>query len=204
MADLPLLQVSRDTIRAYCLQRLKRVALSTISSEVRALRRTFVFLMGTDGPRLDNPAMGFELPESTDGAGQNLSSDEAEALRLALSSNPTVKALVDFAVATDLTQRQIIDLKWCDVDQERAVVHLPAQKDVPACEVALGSRALEVLDGLAADQDRVFPIGLYNLQVACEVACARAGLKALRFNSLRHLIRKVEATDGKSEPLPST
>jgi integrase len=119
---------------------------------------------------------------------------EEERLLAACDSdgNRLLGSIVRFAIATAMRQGEIVGLHWSDVDLKRrtAVVRGLAgtvTKNGEIREVPLRSTAIEVLNGLERQDDRVFPIDQNVLKMRYRRAVLRAGIEDLTFHDLRHI-----------------
>lgn len=141
---------------------------------------------------------------------------------IAASGSDHLPALVTLALETAMRRSELVNLRWEHVDLHRRVAHLPSTKNGSARDVPLSSKAVAVLDGLAAlsgdntpGSGKVFAIRADAVTRAFERAVERARqrylqeceasgqpadpqfLSDLRFHDLRH-----EATSRLAEIFP--
>lgn len=119
-----------------------------------------------------------------------LSREEADNLLSELP--PHMKAIVTFALATGLRQRNILALEWSQVDLYRRIlwIHADQAKARKAIRVPLNQDAVEVLREQLGKHDlRVFTYKgrpVETIGDSFDRAVKRAGIEGFRFHDLRH------------------
>lgn len=140
-----------------------------------------------------------------------LSAQQIDALvEAAVKRTPSYAAVIATAAHTGARIRQVLAIRWCDIDQERKLIHLRGQINVEGTEiVAMKTAESERFVALiprresyvgregrmacwSADDDFVFygsrhrPKDYGNLRRALAVAAREAGLGKVRAHDLRH------------------
>jgi integrase len=124
-------------------------------------------------------------------ASRVLSQDEEE--RLLRSAAPFMQDLIVFGLNTGLRVGEIFSLRWSDVDMEKNVLNILAQKTGKMRTIPLNSSGLKVLGAWALNRknDLVF----YNhgtgqkfvdLKAGFALACKKAGISDVSWHTLRH------------------
>lgn len=122
---------------------------------------------------------------------ETLSPEEETALLLA--APPYLKDMVIFAVNTGLRRSDVFNLKWEDVDVDRALVTIIVKKNRKPHTVFLNPEALAVIARQRKDTGYVFTNPMTGGQVKCvrgalEAAVKRARLKKVTFHMFRHTV----------------
>jgi Site-specific recombinase XerD len=187
LGGLRVADVTSKAIATYRNERLAKVANSTVRSELSLIRRTLEYARREWGFELaHNPAALVTLPPPGMARDRRLQAGEYEALRTQLANHPLVWAFVQFAIETAMRRGEILGLTWRHVNLTQRTVHLPLTKNGKPRTVPLTDGALEVLEKLPQQGERVFPIDISALRWAWTEACRKADLKDLRLHDLRH------------------
>lgn len=119
-----------------------------------------------------------------------------EETRLLAKSPPWLRDIVIFAVNTGFRESEILDLKWKQIDFDRATITISEQKNGEIDTLPLCRTVLDLLERKAKDphgqNDLVFPSANgtrmihRNLFRAYKSALEKAGLMHVRFHDLRH------------------
>lgn len=136
-----------------------------------------------------NPVAEIRIPRASPPRYRRVSAEEEERLEGALDrcKNPTMGALVRFALQTGMRRSELVQLKWTDVDFEKRLVILHTSKNGHPRWIPLTAKALEQLQlQQAAGQARPFDISAGAVSLAWCHVVRRAGLKNLHFHDLRH------------------
>ena len=119
--------------------------------------------------------------------------------------SPYATAAIRLLLFTGCRLREILDLRWADVDCERGMLHLPDSKTGKK-SVVLNAPALAVIaalpgagDYVVAGDDPTKPRA--DLHRPWDAVTARAGLKGLRLHDLRHSFASVGAGAGLGLPI---
>jgi len=140
---------------------------------------------------IDRMPCVIELEEENNARDRWITPSQAKLLLLALPEHQ--RAVVMFALATGLRQRNVLDLEWVEVDFDQGEIHIPAAKakGKRVIHVALNETALQVLRGqLGLHPERVFtyrglPLRNANNR-AWRKALKTAGITDFRWHDLRH------------------
>lgn len=167
------------------------VAEGTIRTELALISHLYKIARtewGMEG--LKNPIKDVGIPSGSNSRNRRLEEGEEEKLLTALKiEGPYMVPLATFAIETAMRQGEILSLAWADVDLEKRVAKLADTKNGEPREVALSSRAIEILKGLPRSLDasaRVFPLRQDVLIRAFRAARTAAGLADLKYHDLRH------------------
>jgi integrase len=136
-----------------------------------------------------NPVAEVRIPKASAPRYRRLSAEEEERLEDALDrcKNPTMAALVCFALQTGMRRSELVQLKWTDVDFEKRLVILRTSKNGHPRWIPLTAKALEQLRlQQVAGQARPFDISVGAVSLAWVHVVRRAGIENLRFHDLRH------------------
>ena len=139
-------------------------------------------------PLPHNPVASVRKLKRPPGRDRRLRDGELEALIAACKTcrNTFIAPLICFAVETGMRRGEILALRWKHVDLQQATAHLPMTKNGLARTVPLTPHALEILEQLPKDDDRVFPMSAEAAKLAWQRLTKRAGIENLRFHDLRH------------------
>ncbi|WP_080442204.1 site-specific integrase [Burkholderia ubonensis] len=103
------------------------------------------------------------------------------------SRNAYLRPAIEFAIHTAMRQGEIISLRWENVDLNRQTACLPTTKNGKSRTVPLSTRAVEVLQALPPDTERVFDgLSIYSVRHAFRRLTERQGVHDLHFHDLRH------------------
>ncbi|MCI1046960.1 site-specific integrase [Caballeronia zhejiangensis] len=120
---------------------------------------------------------------------RRLTPAELDALYRSLDEcrNPYMVPITKFALATAMRRGEIISLRWDRIDFERRTAYLPITKNGRPRLVPLSSAAIEILNGMARDDERVFPITEHVIDSTWRRAVRRAGIEDFHYHDLRHM-----------------
>jgi integrase len=118
-----------------------------------------------------------------------LTSTELDALFCSLdeSRNPYMVSITEFALATAMRRGEIISLRWDRIDIENRTAYLPITKNGRPRLVPLSTAAIAILNRMARDDDRVFPITEHVIDSTWRRAVRRAGIEDFHYHDLRHM-----------------
>ena len=131
---------------------------------------------------------------------------KAEWARLELHLTQHVKAMARFAISTGLRKSNVLNLKWAEVDLDRAVAWVDAidakgKKSIP---VPLSDYALSVLKSQQGNHDDyVFTYKgkpVESVKTSWNTSLKRAGISNFRWHDLRHTWASWHVMNG--TPLP--
>lgn len=123
------------------------------------------------------------------------------------TESPFVIAAIRLLIFTGARRNEILELRWDDVDFDRAMLRLPDSK-TGAKTIYLSAPALEVLSKLSRMEKNPFVIcgdkpsaHLVNLRKPWQRILRRANLSDIRIHDLRHSFASVGAVGGLSMPI---
>jgi integrase len=100
--------------------------------------------------------------------------------------NVWLPAAIEFAIATAMRLGEITSLLWKDVDLNNRTAFLPITKNGTCRYVPLSKTAINILNELPREGERVFPVNRASLSTAFTRYSRKAGVKEVRFHDLRH------------------
>ena len=136
---------------------------------------------------LRNPVSYIRKPKRSQGRDRRLKGDEEN--RLLEAADSPYREVIALAIETAMRAGELRTLKWSNIDLEKRTAMLPDTKNGERRLVPLSSRAVEVLEGLAAQAtgDDLFPdMSTANLSYRFRTLCRQQGVAGLRFHDLRH------------------
>lgn len=195
IAQVRLLDLTAQMLRAYRDERLKGVAASTVNRELSILshlidtaRKEWGISAGA------NPIKDVSRPHNPPARDRRLSAEEQLALFAACADTRGgyLRAIVELALETGMRQSELVGLEWDRVSLPRRTIRLMegTTKNGHGRGIPLSRRAVEVLEGIASEDERhgrVFPdLTAEAVKRAFIRTCERAGLKDFHFHDLRH------------------
>ena len=113
--------------------------------------------------------------------------------RLLAAAEPHLKPIVEMAVETGLRQRELLGLRWDQLDLDRREVRLTVTKSNQPRVVPLSDRGVAIFVATAPIGDSPFVFTnprtgqrYRNLRQSFQKACSRAGISDFRWHDLRH------------------
>lgn len=187
LAALPMDKLKGSHFAAYRDKRRRAgLSASTVRNELNTVSHVYTIARtewGFEG--LPNPIEEIRKPELPPGRDRRLADGEEELLLSV--AEPELGALIVLTVETAMRRSEIARLTWPRVDFAQRIAHLPDTKNGTARTVPLSPRAIAALHELERyGGERVCPYAADSLSRAFRRACARAGIKNLRFHDLRH------------------
>lgn len=184
-------EIGAADIEGYKMNRRKQVSGSTVNRELALLKHMFNLAIDWDLYLSANPVRKVKFFQEFNLASRVLSKEEEE--RLLHHAAPFMQDLIVFGLNTGLRVGEIFSLRWSDVDMEKSVLNLLAQKTGKMRTIPLNSSSLRVLGawGLNRKNDLVF----YNhgtgekfvdLKAGFALACKKAGISDVSWHTLRH------------------
>ncbi len=175
---------------------LKTKKASTVVHQLRVLSAVFTAAV-KDFEVLDtNPMFKVKMPPQPQGRVRYLSHDERERLLRACqaSSNEHLYGLVLCAISTGMRCDELLNIRYCDCDLERGVIHLERTKTKRRRDVPLTGKALEMLRAMSqghSPEEYVFPATnrkapFRSYRKAWEFARNRAEIENYHFHDNRH------------------
>ncbi len=196
-ADTLLKDVSVSLVSKYkaaCLE--KEYSKDTILKELTVLRRVFNVAIQEWELCKENPVSKVlrTLGKIDNKRVRYLSADELQRLIVALPS--WLRPIVTIARHTGLRRRNILELKWSEVDMGRKVIMIPKTKNGEAIGIPLTETAIKTLSEVQRIRHLhspfVFcdsngkPLSPFRVSMSFKRATERAKIENLRFHDLRH------------------
>jgi integrase len=150
--------------------RLKTVKPVTLRRELGILHSMFEVARRDWGlPLNTNPLHRFS--KGLTGTARNRRvTDQTESARLWIATdgcrNTFIKPLIKFAMATGMRRGELLRARWADIDLQKRTLHIPETKNGHPRTIPLSSEALRIIDGLAPENDRLFPISANAVRLA--------------------------------------
>ena len=188
--DIQLRSITKSTIRAYRLERLKHKKLTeTTLSHDLAVVRHLLFWALDEGLIAFNPLTRLRLARSRKRRRPLLSWTEEQSLlaQAAPHLNPIILAAVD----TGLRRGELLHQQWEDVDLSRGLLSVSHSKTAQGeqREVPLTDRLRCMLAVCQQPSGLVFTFknhSINQIKTAWKAALRRSGIRPLRFHDLRH------------------
>ena len=99
--------------------------------------------------------------------------------------NPGLRPIAEFAIETAMRSREILGMRWEQVDLKKRLVYLPVTKNGEVRTVPLSDRAIGILEALPRSLDgRVFATRKCR-QERLRRRVQRSGIQNSRFHDLR-------------------
>ncbi|NCZ96572.1 site-specific integrase [bacterium] len=171
-----------DMLRAGRSTSTVRLLLSLISAIYKHAQREW-------GVLTSNPVSALKMPRPPAPRNRRINAAEEVLLKEAIKRcrNPSIQALVLFALETGMRRSEMLNLRWEDIDLPRRVATLPDTKNGRPRWVPLTPRALELLEEQSTRGCTVpFDMSATAVSQAWRHIVVRAGLSNLRFHDLRH------------------
>jgi integrase len=181
--------ITTKAIEDYKARRLATVKPATVNKELALLKH--MFTKGIEwGYVKQNPVKPVKLLKEPPGRLRYLSPEELTDLLDACASH--LKPIVLIAVHTGMRRREILSLRWTDIDLRKRTITLTKTKNNERRMIPINDQVAGVL--------RALPRHLESPFVFCDRegrpydrvdngfrrACTRAGIRDIRFHDLRH------------------
>jgi len=187
---------------------LKTKKASTVIHQLRVLSAVFTAAVKDFAVLDTNPMFKVKMPPQPQGRVRYLSHDERERLLRACqtSRNEHLYRLVLCAISTGMRCGELLNIRYCDCDLERGVIHLERTKTKRRRDVPLTGKALEMLRAMRqgnSPEEYVFPATnrkapFRSYKKAWEFARKRAGIENYHFHDNRHSTGSYLAQQGVS------
>jgi integrase len=182
-------EITTKAIEDYKARRLETVKPATVNKELALLKHMFT-KAGEWSYVKQNPAKPVKLLKEPPGRLRYLT--PAEFTRLLGACAPHLKPIVLMAVHTGMRRREILSLRWGDVDVHKRTIMLAKTKN--------NERRMSPINAQLAEALRTVPRHVESPYVFCDRngqpydridngfrrACKRAGIVDFRFHDLRH------------------
>ena len=189
--DMPVIQITSETLAAWRDERLKTVQGSTVNRELKLLSHVFNVARKEWKWMGANPVADIEHPKDPPPRDRRISLEEIEKLNYVLgldnagtTKTGAVAVAFNFAIETAMRLGEICNLAHKDI--QGSVATLPKTKNGSKREVPLSPRALELLAMLPKDNDTVFGVTKESLDALFRKAKRKAMIEDLTFHDTRH------------------
>jgi integrase len=178
-------------IEGFKLHRKKEVSGSTVNRELALLKRMFNLAIDWDLYLGSNPVRKVKFFQEVNLGFRTLTAEEEK--KFLANATPYVRDIAVFALNTGLRIGEILSLTWEQVDLEKNLINVFAQKTHKIRPVPLNTEARRVLNYwlMGRKNDFVF----YNhetgkpfvdLKSGFALACRKAGINGVTWHTLRH------------------
>ncbi|MBT3249605.1 MAG: tyrosine-type recombinase/integrase [Candidatus Pacebacteria bacterium] len=190
-------EVSTDDIQEFKdLLKKQRYTGKSVSRKINSIKSFFRFMV-SKGEVDNNPAMDIQHPKYETAPPRVLSKIEYRALRDAARGDERMYAIIEILLQTGMRISELANLKLEDVDLERNILDIQAQKTRGARKLPLNAAAKESLLSYLevrprAREKTVFltktcrPFLVRNIRTAIDRYFRLAGIKNSKVNDLRH------------------
>ena len=190
-------EVSTDDIREFKdLLKKQRYTGKSISRKINSIKSFFRFMVA-QGEVDNNPALDVQHPKYETVPPRVLSKTEYRALRDACRGDERMYAIIEILLQTGMRISELANLKLEDVDLERNILDIQAQKTRGDRKLPLNAAAKEALLNYLeirprAREKTVFltktcrPFLVRNIRTAIDRYFRLAGIKNSKVNDLRH------------------
>jgi integrase len=194
--DKPLDVITTRDVQQFHVAMKERNSASTANRHLTLLHRMFTLAIQWNIVE-KNPCSAVKKFQESPGVERYLNADEVRRFLEALehAENPVMASAFRMLLFTGLRKREVLDLRWEDVDRANGTIVLRHTKAGRVRTVLLSSAARRELDARWADRERdhpfVFPgreprTPVNNPSKAFRAALARAGITGCRIHDLRH------------------
>lgn len=180
-------------IAAWFETRRKQVKADTVRREATVLSTVFRVAMRRWKVKLrENPLRAIELPPKGRPRWRRVSERELAAIwnHFGLGTPVLVRHYVpymfEFACETGVRLEELTELEWATCDLEARTIYVPPSKNGDDRYALLTERAVELLQMLPRETDRVFPVNKLSVGQMFRVATRELGIKNLHFHDSRH------------------
>lgn len=190
-------EISTDDIRDFKeLLKKQRYTGKSISRKINSIKSFFRFMVA-QGEVSQNPAVDVQHPKYETTPPRILSRIEYRALRDACRGDQRMYAIIEILLQTGMRISELANLKLEDIDLERNIINIQAQKTRSERKLPLNAAAKEgLLNYLEvrprAREKTVFltktcrPFLVRNIRTAIDRYFRLAGIKNSKVNDLRH------------------
>jgi integrase len=187
--DVSVRSISPSDVQRFVTTRV--ASASSIAHELQVLKR--ILALAVEFRIIyENPATGIKAPRITQSAPRILTRAEFKAVLKACP--PWLQPIVEFSLATGLTQAELLKLRWNDINMKRSENSLlRVSKRGGRRGIPLNSAAQRALHAHRSHNpifhERIFagqPMTTMNISQAFRRACRSAGIQDFRFRDLRY------------------
>jgi integrase len=182
--------ISAADIQRFIAHRDRDATASSIAGEVNLLKR--ILALALELGALDrNPAEGIKAPSRTPPTTRSLTKAE---FRKVLEACPSwLRPIVEFSIATGLTQAELLKMRWVDIEEREGNATLCVSKGREVRKIPLNGTAVRVLkltqSQSSAVRGRVFKgrqASTINISQAFRRASRSVGIHGVSFRDLRN------------------
>jgi integrase len=190
-AERQLTEIRPADIESYKLERRTKVTGSTVNRELAMLKHMFNLAIDWDHFQAVNPVRRVKFFREFTLNPRVLSPEEEK--NLIRNAPPYMQDLIVFGLHTGLRSGEIFALRWSDVDMEKSILTILAQKTGKTRVVPLNTRGMKVLG--AWEMNRKNDFVFYNhetgrrfvdLKAGFAIACKKAQIEGVSWHTLRH------------------
>ena len=184
-----LYELKPQMIEEYKRERLKTVAPATVNRELACLKNMFNKAIQW-GKAAENPMRQVKLLKEDNRRTRYL--EQPEIVKLIDSCSAHLKPIVTVAVFTGMRKREILNLKWEDIDFNRGIVYLLDTKNSEKREVLMNDIVSKAIAAVERKSDNPYVFLSHTGKPYTEIrksfstALTRCGIKCFRFHDLRH------------------
>jgi integrase len=180
-------------VSSYRDARLRSVSGETVRQDLVLLRQVIETARREwDVPLPRNPVDDVTKPKGAIPRDRRLRTGEYESLCAALAAtrNPTIRDVVQFALATGMRRSEILRLVWHDINWTTSTLAIRETKNGHPRVIPLAPEALALLQrrrfAEGFPEGSVFGVSANAVKLAWRRVVARAAISDLRFHDLRH------------------
>lgn len=196
--------IGRDDIERFKLTMAAKMSRASVNRYLALLRATYNRAISESNPALRkvevSPMHGIKLFKENNARVRYLT--EEEEFRLFQSLPERYRPLVAVGLLTGLRAKNLIGLRWRDIDLERGVCTIPLTKSGDTLRLELDPQVTAILKSLPRNGGYVFARANGNppwdFTHTFTAAVRRAGLSDLRLHDLRHTFASRLAMAGES------
>jgi integrase len=193
--NLPLLEITPSLIAEYkTSRRAEEAAPQTVNNELSLMSHAFNLAIREWEWIRENPVKRVSKEKVNNQVERWLTLKEEK--QLLKKSSDSLREIIPFAVHTGLRQREILDLRWPQVDLTKRTISILEQKNRGKDTLPFNETAMKILKRrlkvraqetdhvfFSANKTRIMP---RNLLRAFYSAVEKAKIRKLRFHDLRH------------------
>lgn len=175
-------------------KRAETIAPASVAREMTIIKTMFSTAIKPWGWLRENPVKSVKPPEEPPPRIRRISPAEIDAILVAAGYDdgaPAVTPMAEvmvaflFAIETAMRSGEILAITRKTYDAARKVVHVPTSKTGAARTVPLSKRAVELLEKLPGEGDRIFSISDESRDTLFRKARDRSGVEDLHFHDTR-------------------
>lgn len=187
--ELSLSRITTELVSDYKDERLKTVKPATVYQELSLMRRMFNIARKEWRWVSENPTANLSFSVGNSNARDRWLTPEEEKRLLANAARPAwFQPLLKAALHTGMRRRELLSLKWQDIDFKRRLILVERSKNGLKRSVPMtGTLRATLKEQKVRDiSGRVFPVSESSLRDAFLRAVKTAGIEDFRFHDLRH------------------